>query len=365
MQKKALIIGISGQDGTYLAELLLQKGYEVHGLGRRSSSGDLSQRVKSRSAFLKNSLESSGKLFFHYGDLTDISSLYQVIEKIQPDEVYNLAAQSDVALSAQMPESAIISDGLGALKVMEAIKLSSKGTIKLCQAGSIGTYDSLLRVGGSLIPCRPNSPYAVSKSYAYWMGVNAREADQQFVANALLLNHESPRRGEKFVTKKISTAAVKIFLGRQKMLLLGNLDARRDWGHASDYVEALWLMLQQPEGGEYAVATGIQHTVREFCERCFSKLGVVIAWHGAGKDEVGVVRTLSSFAVGSAIQCGDVLVKVNSDYFRANDVCTEVSSQEVSGTMKKLNWHPKISFEKLVDNMVQYDLNRLRKQEIC
>lgn len=333
---KALITGITGQDGSYLAELLLDKGYEVHGIMRRSSTIN-TQRIE----HLVNQYD--GKtMHLHYGDLSDEGSLNKLIEKIQPDEVYNLAAQSDVKVSFDVPEYTSDIDALGALRLLESIK-EVNPKIKYYQASSSELYGKVKEIPQNEdTPFYPRSPYAAAKLYAYWITVNYREAYHLFACNGILFNHESPRRGENFVTRKITKGIANILKGRQDQLLLGNLDAKRDWGFAGDYVEAIWLILQQKNPDDYVISTGETHTVREFCELAFREAGLDLQWVGKGLDEKGIDR-----------KTGKVLVSVNKDYFRPSEVDLLLGNPEKA--REQLNWTPKISFEQLVAMMVNSD----------
>lgn len=333
---KALITGITGQDGSYLAELLLDKGYEVHGIMRRSSTIN-TQRIE----HLVHQYD--GKtMHLHYGDLSDEGSLNKLIEKIQPDEVYNLAAQSDVKVSFDVPEYTSDIDALGALRLLESIK-EVNPKIKYYQASSSELYGKVKEIPQNEdTPFYPRSPYAAAKLYAYWITVNYREAYHLFACNGILFNHESPRRGENFVTRKITKGIANILKGQQDQLLLGNLDAKRDWGFAGDYVEAIWLILQQKNPDDYVISTGETHTVREFCELAFREAGLDLQWVGKGLDEKGIDR-----------KTGKVLVSVNKDYFRPSEVDLLLGNPEKA--REQLNWTPKISFEQLVAMMVNSD----------
>ena len=333
--KKAFITGVSGQDGSYLAELLLEKGYEVHAILRRSSVFT-SQRI--------DHILDHERFFTYHGDLYDSSSLHRLLTKIQPDEVYNLGAQSHVGVSFEVPEYTSEVVGTGAIRMLDAIRdLGLK--CKYYQASTSELFGGIpgTEPQNESTPFYPKSPYGAAKLYAYWVTVNYREAYGIFACNGILFNHESPRRGETFVTKKITRAVARIKQGRQSILSLGNLDAKRDWGHARDFVYAQWLMLQQDEPKDYVIATGETHTVREFVELAFAEVGINIKWEGSGINE----RGLDS-------QSGEVLVKVDKKYFRPAEV--ELLLGDPSKAEKELGWKRKVSFKDLVSGMVRYDL---------
>ena len=333
--KKAFITGVSGQDGSYLAELLLEKGYEVHAILRRSSVFT-SQRI--------DHILDHERFFTYHGDLSDSSSLHRLLTKIQPDEVYNLGAQSHVGVSFEVPEYTSEVVGTGAIRLLDAIRdLGLK--CKYYQASTSELFGGIpgTEPQNESTPFYPKSPYGAAKLYAYWVTVNYREAYGIFACNGILFNHESPRRGETFVTKKITRAVARIKQGTQNILSLGNLDAKRDWGHARDFVYAQWLMLQQDEPKDYVIATGETHTVREFVELAFAEVGINIKWEGSGINE----RGLDS-------QSGEVLVKVDKKYFRPAEV--ELLLGDPSKAEKELGWKRKVSFKDLVSGMVRYDL---------
>lgn len=334
--KKALITGITGQDGSYLTELLLGKGYEVHGIMRRSST------VNTERIDHLIHPDDDNTLHLHYGDLSDGGSLSRLIEKIQPDEVYNLAAQSDVKVSFDVPEYTSDVDALGTLRLLESIK-EVNPKIKYYQASSSELYGKVKEIPqNENTPFYPRSPYAAAKLYAYWITVNYREAYHLFACNGILFNHESPRRGENFVTRKITKGIAKILKGEQDHLVLGNLDAKRDWGFAGDYVEAIWLILQQKAPDDYVISTGETHTVREFCELAFHEAGLDLQWVGKGLDEKGIDR-----------KTGKVLVSISKDYFRPSEVDLLLGNPEKA--KEQLHWAPKISFPQLVAMMVNSD----------
>lgn len=332
---KALITGITGQDGSYLAELLLEKGYEVHGLIRRSST-DNTERIR-------HLLDGPKKVTLHYGDMTDGNSLIRLLDRIEPTEVYNLAAQSYVKVSFDTPEFTADVNAVGTVRLLESI-LEVNHDIKFYQASSSELFGKVREIPqNENTPFYPRSPYAASKLYAYWITVNYREAYDLFACNGILFNHESPRRGKNFVTRKITTSIADILAGKLDCLYLGNLDAKRDWGFAGDYVEAMWMILQQDEPDDYVVATGETHTVREFCELAFRNAGIDLAWEGKGLDEKGMDKST-----------GRVLVKVSSEFFRPTEV--DLLLGDPSKAIKKLGWKPRVSFEELVAMMVKNDI---------
>jgi len=348
--KKALITGITGQDGAYLAEFLLHKGYEVHGIKRRSSSFNTA-RVDH---LYKDPHEKDVKFFMHYGDLTDATNLIRIIQEVQPDEIYNLAAQSHVKVSFETPEYTANSDALGTLRLLEAIRmLGLEKKTRFYQASTSELYGKAKEIPqNENTPFYPRSPYAAAKLYAYWITVNYREAYGIFACNGILFNHESPVRGETFVTRKITRAVARIKLGLQDTLYLGNLDAKRDWGYAGDYVKAMWLILQQSEPDDYVIATGQSHSVREFAEKAFKEVGIEISWQGQGADEVGIDK-----------ETGKVLVRVDPRYFRPTEV--EYLQGDPTKAMTKLGWKPKVSFDELVKAMVREDLKEAEKDQLC
>jgi GDPmannose 4,6-dehydratase len=346
MPKVALITGVTGQDGAYLAESLLNKGYIVHGLRRRSSSFN-SGRIE----HLYHDLhEANVRFFLHYGDLTDATNLIRLVQQIEPDEVYNLAAQSHVYVSFETPEYTANSDGLGTLRLLEAIRaLGLEKKTRFYQASTSEMYGKVQEIPQrETTPFYPRSPYGVAKLYAYWITVNYREAYGMHASNGILFNHEGPTRGETFVTRKITRAVAAITNGRQDKLYLGNMDAKRDWGHARDYVEGMWLMLQQAAPDDYVLATGETHSVREFVEKAFAEAGHSIVWKGSGKDEVG-----------HDAKTGKVLVEVDPRFFRPTEV--DILIGDATKAREKLGWQPKIKFEQLVREMVQNDLKLLAK----
>ncbi len=351
MGKRALITGVTGQDGAYLAEFLLEKGYEVHGIKRRASSFN-TDRIDH---LYQDPHESDRHFVLHYGDLTDSTNLIRIIQESQPDEIYNLAAQSHVAVSFETPEYTANADAIGPLRILEAIRiLGLTDTARFYQASSSELYGLVQETPQrESTPFYPRSPYAVAKLYAYWITVNYREAYDLFACNGILFNHESPVRGETFVTRKITRALARIRIGLQKSLYLGNLDARRDWGHAKDYIEAQWLILQQSVPDDFVIATGHQQTVREFVEIAARELGITISWEGKGIDEIGRVAE-SSDPDGNA-QPGDIIVRIDPRYFRPTEVETLLG--DPAKAKKRLGWEPKISFADMVREMVQQDLS--------
>jgi GDPmannose 4,6-dehydratase len=357
-QKVALITGITGQDGAYLAELLLDKGYRVHGIRRRASmfnTGRIDHLVH-------DPHEAGPRLVLHYGDLTDSTSLIRVIEQAQPDELYNLAAQSHVAVSFEEPEYTANTDALGALRLLEAIRiLGLKDRTRFYQASTSELYGLVRETPQrETTPFHPRSPYGVAKLYAYWITVNYREAYGFHASNGILFNHESRLRGETFVTRKITRALARIRLGMQQCLYLGNLEARRDWGHARDYVQMQWLMLQQDQPDDYVIATGRSHSVREFIDLAGARLGITIAWEGSGVDQVG--RVQSCIGAEAPLARGSVIVRVDPRYFRPSEVDSLLG--DASKARAKLGWSPATSFEELVHEMVDADFQAARRDSL-
>ncbi len=341
MSKVALLTGITGQDGSYLAELLLSKGYEVHGIRRRSSSFNTG-RIDH---LYKDPHESATNLYLRYGDITDSSSIHNIIAEVRPDEIYNLAAQSHVAVSFESPEYTANCDALGPLRILQSVKSLSLDKCKIYQASTSELYGGIYKdPQDEITPFNPKSPYAIAKQYAYWITVNYREAYGMFACNGILFNHESPRRGETFVTRKITRGLCKIQNNTKQKLYLGNLDAKRDWGHAKDYVKAMWLILQQKQADDYVIATGNQLSVREFIQSCAIKLGWKgIAWKGEGKNEVGI-----------RMDTGDEIIKIDPIYYRPCEVHSLQGNSEKA--KRKLGWEPKITIEELIDEMLEEDL---------
>ncbi|RJP95193.1 MAG: GDP-mannose 4,6-dehydratase [Desulfobacteraceae bacterium] len=371
MTKKALITGVTGQDGAYLAELLLQKGYaEVHGIKRRSSLFN-THRVDH---LYQDPHEKNRRFMLHYGDLTDATNLVRIVQEVQPDEIYNLAAQSHVQVSFESPEYTANADGLGTLRLLEAIRiLGMERKVRFYQASTSELYGKVQEIPQSeTTPFYPRSPYACAKLYSFWCTVNYREAYGMYACNGILFNHESPVRGETFVTRKITRAVARIALGLENSLYLGNLNALRDWGHAKDYVYAQWLILQQEEPEDFVIATGIQHSVREFCDKAFARVGIRLKWQGQGIDEKGMVEdvsppdTLTGLPVKNylnRLQKGQVLVSVDPRYFRPTEVETLLG--DPSKAKQKLGWEPAISFEEMVEEMVDRDLTESAREAIC
>ncbi len=344
MTKTALITGVTGQDGAYLAEFLLNKGYIVHGIKRRASSFN-TERIDH---LYRDPHERNVNFFLHYGDLTDSTNLLRIIQETQPDEIYNLGAQSHVQVSFETPEYTANSDALGTLRLLEAIRiLGLDKKTKFYQASTSELYGKAQEIPQKeTTPFYPRSPYGAAKLYAYWITKNYREAYNLFACNGILFNHESPIRGETFVTRKITMAVAKIKKGLQDKLYLGNLDAQRDWGFAGDYVEAMWLMLQQDEPDDYVIATGKTHSVREFTELAFKEVGIEIEWKGKGAEEVGVNAAN-----------GDILIEIDPRYFRLTEV--DIMVGDPSKAREKLGWEAKVGFEELVKMMVEGDLKRV------
>ncbi len=350
--KRALITGITGQDGAYLAEFLINKGYEVHGIKRRASSFNTG-RVDH---LYKDPHEHDVRFFMHYGDLTDATNMIRVIQEIQPQEIYNLAAQSHVKVSFETPEYTANVDALGSLRILEAIRiLGLEDKTRFYQASTSELYGKVRETPqNENTPFYPRSPYAVAKLYAYWITVNYREAYGLYACNGILFNHESPFRGETFVTRKITRALARIKLGLQDCLYLGNLDAKRDWGHARDYVEMQWLMLQQEKPEDFVIATGQQHSVREFVEAAGKEINLSIRWEGEGVDETGVL---------DSSQASKVIIRIDPSYFRPTEVDTLLG--DAGKAKEKLGWIPRISFEQLVAEMVHADLEEAKMDELC
>jgi GDPmannose 4,6-dehydratase len=341
--KKALITGITGQDGSYLAELLLEKGYEVHGLIRRSSSFNTG-----RIDHIINDKKYKNRFFFHYGDITDASNLNRILEKIEPNEIYNLAAQSHVQVSFEVPDYTAQVDALGTLRFLDAIRENRLET-KFYQASTSELFGKVKESPQTeKTPFYPRSPYGVAKLYGYWIIVNYREAYGLFASNGILFNHESPRRGETFVTRKITRAASRIKEGLQEKLLLGNLNAMRDWGYAPEYCEGMWRMLQQDKPDDYILATGEQHTVREFVELSFEELDIIIEWQGENENEIGIDS-----------KTGKIIIEVNSKYFRLTEVQTLLG--DATKAKQKLGWEAKMPFKKLVKKMIQSDWEKVKR----
>ncbi|MDP6309001.1 MAG: GDP-mannose 4,6-dehydratase [SAR324 cluster bacterium] len=349
MKKVAFITGITGQDGAYLAELLLKKDYIVHGLKRRSSSfntGRIDHLYQDPHVSKRN-------FILHHGDLTDSTNLIRIIQEILPDEIYNLAAQSHVQVSFETPEYTANADGLGTLRILEAIRLLNMGEkTKFYQASTSELYGIAQEVPqNEKTPFYPRSPYAVAKLYGYWITINYREAYNLYACNGILFNHESPVRGETFVTRKITRAAARISMGKQERVYLGNLDAKRDWGHASDFVEGMWRMLQQEEPEDFVLATGVTTTIREFTERAFAEVGITLEWSGNGVDETG--RDAKS---------GNILVSIDPAYFRPTEV--DLLIGDASKAREKLGWQPTCNLQQMIEEMIKADLEETRKDQL-
>jgi len=357
LNKKALITGVTGQDGAYLSELLLAKGYEVHGIKRRSSLINTA-RVDH---LYQDPHEANTRFRLHYGDLTDGMNLTRIIQEVQPDEIYNLGAMSHVKVSFEEPEYTANADGLGALRILEAIRLLGlKSKTKFYQASSSELYGLVQqKLQTEKTPFYPRSPYGVAKLYAYWITVNYREQEdlRLFACNGILFNHESPLRGETFVTRKITRGVAQIALGLQQKIFLGNLNAQRDWGHAKDYVEAMWLMMQQPQADDYVVATGKTTTVRDFCLKAFAAAGIEIKFEGTGNKEKGVV--VKSGNPDFVVKPGQVVVEIDPNYFRPSEVDYLIG--DASKAKEKLGWSPRYTLDALIREMVEADLQNFRR----
>jgi GDPmannose 4,6-dehydratase len=371
-RKKALITGITGQDGAYLAEFLLKKGYEVHGIKRRSSLSN-TKRIDHLCVDEGNIDDNAKNLVLHYGDLADSMSLVRIIQQIQPDEIYNLGAQSHVAVSFESPEYTADTVGLGALRILEAIRISGlENTTRYYQASTSELYGEVQEIPQTeSTPFYPRSPYAAAKLYAYWITVNYREAYGIYACNGILFNHESPIRGETFVTRKITLALSKIILGLQSELYLGNLDAKRDWGHAKDYVEMQWLMLQQDKPEDFCIATGVQYSVRNFVDLACAFVGIELEYSGSGLDETGVIKSIDESVFYSKVQdstikiqdlIGKTIIAVNKKYFRPTEVETLLG--DPTKAKESLGWAPKITFKEMVQEMMESDLILTKKDEL-
>ena len=363
--KTALITGITGQDGAYLAEFLLKKGYIVHGIKRRASSFN-TDRIDH---LYHDPHEPHVKFKLHYGDLTDSTNLIRIIQEVQPDEIYNLAAQSHVMVSFDTPEYTANADGIGVLRILEAVRiLGLTNKTRIYQASTSELYGLVQAVPQSeATPFYPRSPYAVAKMYGYWITVNYREAYNMYACNGILFNHESPVRGETFVTRKITRAVSKIALGLQDVLYLGNLSAQRDWGHAKDYIEAMWLMLQQDKAEDFVIATGITTTVREFVKMAFNELGIEVEFSGRNQNEKGVIIDIDEDKIkelglnADALRFGQTVVKVDPKYFRPTEV--DLLIGDPSKAKLKLGWQPKYDLQALVSDMVKSDLHLVKKDD--
>jgi GDPmannose 4,6-dehydratase len=358
LDKVALITGITGQDGAYLAEFLLAKGYIVHGMKRRSSLFN-TDRIDH---LYHDRHEQGVRFFLHHGDMTDSSSLIRIIQQVQPDEIYNLAAQSHVAVSFEEPEYTANSDALGTLRILEAIRiLGLEKKTRFYQASTSELFGKVQEIPQKeTTPFYPRSPYAVAKLYAYWITVNYREAYGMYACNGILFNHESPIRGETFVTRKITRAISRIALGLQDCVYLGNLGAKRDWGHARDYVEMQWLMLQQDAPEDFAIATGVQHSVREFVQLAAGELGIKVRFEGEGQGEIGIVEAVSG--TQASCKAGDVIVRVDPRYFRPTEVETLLG--DPTKAREKLGWTPKTTLKELVEEMVRADYTAAKRDAL-
>lgn len=358
-KKVALITGITGQDGSYLAEFLLAKGYEVHGIKRRSSSFN-TERIDH---IYEDPHRPNPKLKLHYGDLTDTSNLIRILQEVQPDEVYNLGAQSHVAVSFESPEYTADVDAIGALRLLEGIRfLGMEKKTRFYQASTSELYGLVQETPQKeTTPFYPRSPYAVAKMYAYWITVNYREAYGLYACNGILFNHESPRRGETFVTRKITRGMANIAQGLDQCLYMGNLDALRDWGHAKDYVEMQWLMLQQDKPDDFVIATGVQFSVRTFIDKTAKELGITLAWEGEGINEQGKVAKIEGDKA-PAVKVGDTIVKIDPRYFRPAEVETLLG--DPTKAKEKLGWVPKITLDEMVEEMVACDLDKAKQHAL-
>jgi len=357
--KVALITGITGQDGSYLAEFLLAKGYEVHGIKRRASSFN-TQRIDH---IYQDHHVPNAKLKLHYGDLTDTSNINRILQEVQPDEVYNLGAQSHVAVSFEAPEYTADVDATGALRILEGIRfLGLEKKTRFYQASTSELYGLVQETPQTeTTPFYPRSPYAVAKLYAYWITVNYREAYGLYACNGILFNHESPRRGETFVTRKITRGMANIAQGLEDCLFMGNIDALRDWGHAKDYVEMQWLMLQQETPDDFVIATGVQYSVREFINKTVAQLGIELAWEGEAVNEIGLVASITGDKA-PGLKVGDVIVKIDPRYFRPTEVETLLGNP--AKAKEKLGWTPKITLDEMIEEMVAYDLDQARQHAL-
>ena len=365
MAKTALITGVTGQDGAYLAEFLLKKGYNVHGIKRRASLFN-TQRVD----HLYQDPHENGQTFkLHYGDLTDSTNLIRIIQEVQPDEIYNLGAMSHVQVSFEMPEYTANVDAMGALRLLEAVRiLNLTEKTRIYQASTSELYGKVQEIPQSeTTPFYPRSPYAVAKQYAYWITVNYREAYNMFACNGILFNHESPLRGETFVTRKITRAAASIALGMQQKLYLGNLDAKRDWGHANDYIEAMWLILQQEKADDFVIATGVTTSVREFVRLSFEELGVSLRFEGEGVNEKGIIDSLDEAKIAelgieaSDVAVGSTIIEIDPRYFRPTEV--DLLIGDPTKAKEVLGWQPKTDLAGLVKDMIAADLELFKKEK--
>ncbi len=361
-KRVALITGVTGQDGSYLAEFLLEKGYEVHGIKRRASSFN-TERVDH---IYRDRHESNVNFFLHYGDLSDTSNLVRIVQEVQPDEIYNLGAMSHVAVSFESPEYTADVDGIGTLRLLEAIRmLGLTKKTRFYQASTSELYGLVQEIPQrETTPFYPRSPYAVAKLYSYWITVNYREAYGMYACNGILFNHESPRRGETFVTRKVTRGITQIAMGLQDCLFMGNIDAKRDWGHAKDYVEMQWLMLQQDVAEDFVIATGVQYSVREFIDRVCAELGMHLRWEGEGVDEQGILERVEGAALEMPVasQVGKAIVRIDPRYFRPTEVETLLG--DPTKAKEKLGWVPRYGIDALVQEMVEYDLDQAKRHAL-
>jgi GDPmannose 4,6-dehydratase len=355
--KKAFITGVTGQDGAYLAEYLLDKGYEVHGLKRRSSLFN-TDRIDH---IYQDPHERGARFKLHYGDLTDSTNLIRLIQEIQPDEIYNLGAMSHVRVSFEMPEYVANTDAMGTLRILEAVRLLGMvDKTKIYQASTSELYGKVQEIPQTeKTPFYPRSPYAVAKLYAYWITVNYREAYNIYACNGILFNHESPLRGETFVSRKITRAVARLYLGLQNKLFMGNLDSKRDWGHARDYIEAMYLILQQPKPDDYVIATGVTTSVRDFMVRSFAHVGINIVFKGTGVNEIGIVDEVNASSEDCMLKPGDEIIAIDPRYFRPTEVDLLMGDPSKSKTI--LGWKPKHTVDALLQEMVDADLNLMRR----
>jgi GDPmannose 4,6-dehydratase len=359
--KTTLITGITGQDGSYLAEFLLGKDYIVHGIKRRSSSFNTA-RVDH---LYQDPHEKDVRFFMHYGDLTDSTNVIRIIQQVAPDEIYNLGAQSHVQVSFETPEYTAQADAVGTLRILEALRiLGMEKTARFYQASTSELYGKVREIPqDENTPFYPRSPYAAAKIYSYWVTVNYREAYGMFACNGILFNHESPRRGETFVTRKVTRAASRIALGLQDRLYLGNMNSLRDWGHAKDYVRAQWMMLQQDKPDDFVIATGRQYSVRHLCDRAFAEAGIELEWRGEGIDEKGIVRSISDRIDNPSLSPGKPVVLIDPRYFRPTEVETLLGNP--AKARQKLDWEPQITFEEMIAEMVAHDLEEAQRDVLC
>jgi GDPmannose 4,6-dehydratase len=370
LKKRALITGITGQDGAYLADFLLKKGYEVHGIKRRSSLFN-TQRIDH---LYQDPHEEKRKFSLYYGDLTDATNIIRIIQEVKPNEIYNLAAQSHVKVSFEAPEYTANTDAIGTLRILEAVRmLGLTQKTRFYQASTSELYGKVQEVPQTeKTPFYPRSPYACAKLYAYWITVNYREAYDMFACNGILFNHESPLRGETFVTRKITRAVARIALGLEEKIYLGNLSSLRDWGHAKDFVRAQWMILQQDKPDDFVIATGEQHSVREFCDKAFAQVGILLRWEGEGAEEKGIIDRIQpsslldqygSSKISSQLKEGRALISVDPRYFRPTEVETLLGDPAKAKSV--LGWEPEISFEEMIREMVENDLLEASRDDVC